>query len=132
MSDFSEALPPKPANKRRRAKQTVALEERLALRAKDDRERARSLPPSKEREDSSPPREAHRRSRANDRISCDAVTDAQNLKRARGRECERQSRGSARAAQVRRNYTCVGNVIRFRTIFDPEDYESWGKPAWKD
>lgn len=51
MSDLSEDLPPKPAKKRRRVKQTVGLEERLALQARDDRERARSLPPGRERED---------------------------------------------------------------------------------
>ena len=51
LSETSEDFPPKPVNKRRRAKQTVRLEERLALRARDDRNRARSLPPGKERED---------------------------------------------------------------------------------
>ncbi|MCA6103612.1 hypothetical protein J6525_35050 [Bradyrhizobium sp. WSM 4400] len=44
-------MPSKPVKKRRRAKQTVRLEERLALQARRDRERARSLPPGKERED---------------------------------------------------------------------------------
>jgi hypothetical protein len=51
LSEPSEDLPSKPVKKRRRAKQTVRLEERLALQARDDRERARSLPPGKERED---------------------------------------------------------------------------------
>lgn len=51
MGDLSEGLPPKPVRKRRRVKQTVGLEERLAGQARDDRERARSLPPGKERED---------------------------------------------------------------------------------
>ena len=51
LSETSEDLPPKPVKKRRRAKQTVRLEERLALRARDDRNRARSLPPGRERED---------------------------------------------------------------------------------
>jgi hypothetical protein len=51
MSDLTEDLLPKPAKKRRRVKQTVGLEERLALQARDDRERARSLPPGRERED---------------------------------------------------------------------------------
>jgi hypothetical protein len=51
MSGLSEDSPPKPAKKRRRVKQTLGLEERLALQARDDRERARSLPPGKDRED---------------------------------------------------------------------------------
>lgn len=51
MSDLPEDIPPKPAKKRRRTKQTVGLEKRLGLRARDDRERARWLRPSKERED---------------------------------------------------------------------------------
>ena len=51
MSDLSENVSPKPVKKRQRAKQSVRLEERLALRARDDRERARSLPPGRERED---------------------------------------------------------------------------------
>ena len=51
MKEILQDLPPKPVKKRRRAKQTVRLEERLALRARDDRERARSLPPGRERED---------------------------------------------------------------------------------
>ena len=50
MSDLSD-VPRKPGKKRRRVRQTVALEDRLALRARDDRERARSIPPGKERED---------------------------------------------------------------------------------
>ena len=50
-SETSVELPPKPVKKRRRTKQTVRLEERLALWARDDRKRARSLPPGKERED---------------------------------------------------------------------------------
>ncbi|MBV8923945.1 MAG: hypothetical protein JOZ74_01110 [Bradyrhizobium sp.] len=36
---------------RRRFKQTVPLEARLRIQAEADRERAKSLPPSKERED---------------------------------------------------------------------------------
>jgi len=51
LSEASEELPPEPVKKRRRAKQTVRLEERLVLLARDDRKRARSLPPGKERED---------------------------------------------------------------------------------
>lgn len=51
MSDLSEDRPRNPAKKRRRIKQTVGLEERLAGQARDDRERARSLPPGKQRED---------------------------------------------------------------------------------
>ena len=49
-TEISKDLPPKPANKRRRTKQTVGLEERLALRARHDRDRARSLPPGEEQE----------------------------------------------------------------------------------
>ena len=51
MSDLSGDVPPKLVRKRRRVKQSVGLEERLAGQARDDRERARSLPPGKERED---------------------------------------------------------------------------------
>jgi hypothetical protein len=51
VSDLLEESSPKPVKKRRRVKQTVGLEERLKLRAGDDRKRARSLPPGKERED---------------------------------------------------------------------------------
>lgn len=51
MSDLSRNVLAKPVKKRRRVKQTVGLEERLAGQARDDRERARSLPPGKEQED---------------------------------------------------------------------------------
>ena len=51
MSDLSQNVPPKPVKKRRRVLQTVGLEERPARQARHDRERARSLPPGKERED---------------------------------------------------------------------------------
>lgn len=51
MSDLSENVSPKPGKRRRRVRQTVGLEERLAASARDDRERARSLPPGRERED---------------------------------------------------------------------------------
>lgn len=51
MKETTQDLPPKRAKRRRRIKQTVGLEERLAAQARDDRERARSLPPGRERED---------------------------------------------------------------------------------
>jgi hypothetical protein len=59
--------------RRRRVRQTVGLEERLAASARDDPERARSLPPVREWEDFAPSREAHRRSYADDRMAHDAI-----------------------------------------------------------
>jgi hypothetical protein len=51
LTERSEDLPPKLAKKRWRTKQTVGLEERLAQWARDDRDRARSLPHGEERDD---------------------------------------------------------------------------------
>jgi hypothetical protein len=46
-----EQSPSKPVKRRRRFQQTVPLEERLALQAKDHRDQARNLPAGSERDE---------------------------------------------------------------------------------
>jgi hypothetical protein len=47
----ADEAPSKPVNRRRRVRQTVSLQDRLAQRARDDRDQARRLPPGREREE---------------------------------------------------------------------------------
>jgi hypothetical protein len=47
----TKELPSLPVKRRSRFKQTLPLEERLALQARHDRDRARALPPGTERDE---------------------------------------------------------------------------------
>jgi hypothetical protein len=47
----ADAAPSKLVKRRRRVRQTVSLQDRLAQQARDDRDQARRLPPGREREE---------------------------------------------------------------------------------